>query len=61
MIVSKSFWSLLPTSSQAVDALSDMTIPELIERLSGAIEDFIDDISSRLLDIDLKNNILNKY
>jgi len=38
-----------------------MTIPELIERLSGAIEDFIDDISSRLLDIDLKNNILNKY
>jgi len=52
---------LLPTSSQTVDALSDITIPELIERLSGAIEDFIDDISSRLLDIDLKNNLLNKY
>jgi len=31
-----------------------MAIPELIERLSGALEDFIDDTSSILLDIDLK-------
>lgn len=54
MILSNSFCSLLSTSSQTVDALSDIAIPELIERLSGAIDDFIDDISSRLLDIDLK-------
>lgn len=42
-------------SSHTIDALSDMAIPELIERLSGALEDFIDDTSSILLDIDLKN------
>lgn len=43
-------------SSHTNDALSDMAIPELIERLSGALDDFIDDISSILLDIDLKNH-----
>lgn len=42
-------------SSHNIDVLSDIAIPELIERLSGALEDFIDDISSILLDIDLKN------
>jgi len=30
-----------------------MAIPELIERLSGAFEDFTDDMSSKLLDTDL--------
>lgn len=55
-MLSNSFWSLLSTSSHTVEALSDIVFPELIERLSGAVEDFRDDISSKLLDTDLINN-----
>lgn len=57
-MLSKPFGSLLSASSQTNDVLSDKAIPELIERLSGAIDDFIDDISSRLLDIDLKHSCI---